>query len=139
MHGKLKGKSIKRRAFFWEIAALVLIGVFAFMTKMDVQNGNIPQKWATAFLATLITFGLVIYFHRKGLWRWSFWASLAICLAAHIIVVWVFFEYVLHGVGRFSILFWYPVMLFEMFGLLIAVAKLERMLTGKKETIKLSF
>jgi hypothetical protein len=139
MHGKLKGKSIKRRASFWEIAVLVLVGVFAFMTRIDFQSRNIPRKWATAFLATLITFGLVIYVRRKELSRWSFWASLAICLAAHIIVVWIFFEYVLHGVGRFSILFWYPIMLVETFGLLIAVAKLEKKLSGKQGTINLSF
>jgi hypothetical protein len=36
-------------------------------------------------------------------------------------------------------LFWYPIMLVETFGLLIAVAKLEKKLSGKQGTINLSF
>ena len=40
---------------------------------------------------------------------------------------------------RFSILFWYPIMLAEIFALLIAVKRIHDKLTGKHETIKLSF
>jgi hypothetical protein len=53
-------------------------------------------------------------------------------------VTWVFFQYVLYGVARFSILFWYPVMLVEVFVLLIAVKRIHDKLTGTHETIKLS-
>jgi len=71
--------------------------------------------------------------------RWAFWAAISICLGAHAIVTWVFFQYVLYGVDRLSILFWYPVLLVEVFVLLIAVKGIHNRLTGTHETIKLSF
>ena len=39
---------------------------------------------------------------------------------------------------RFSILFWYPVMLVEVFVFLIAVKRIHDKLTGTHETMKLS-
>ena len=40
---------------------------------------------------------------------------------------------------RFSIWFWLPVMLIELFVLLIALKRLERILTGRNEETKLNF
>ena len=53
-------------------------------------------------------------------------------------MTWTFFQYVLYGVDRFSILFWYPVMVVEVLALLIAVKKIHDKLTGTHEIIKLS-
>lgn len=138
MHGKLKGHKWKNRASLWEYALLLLIGVFTFMLASDFHSRGIPQKWATAMMGTIITFGFVIYACRRMFNRWAFWAAIGICLGAHILAMWVFFQYVLSGVERFSILFWYPIMLVEAFGLLIAVKRIHDKLTGKRETIKLS-
>jgi len=117
---------------------LLLVGVFAFMTAGEMDNRGIQQKWATAIMGTLVTFGIVVYLCRRMWTRWAFWAANSICLAAHAIVTWVFFQYVLYGVERFSILFWYPVLLLEVFVLLIAVKRIHDRLTGTHETIKLS-
>jgi hypothetical protein len=138
MHGKLKGDKRKRRASLWEYALLLLIGVFAFMLAGDLHDRGIPHKWATAILGTIVPFGFVVYVCRRMLNRLAFWAAISICLGAHIIATWIFFQYVLCGVDRFSILFWYPIMLGEIFALLIAVKRIHDKLTGKRETIKLS-
>jgi|ERR1700686_49737 len=136
MYGKLSRKKIKRRSSFWENTLLVLFGVFAFVLAGDLHDNGIPQKWGTAVLGTLIPFGFVIFAFRERLLRWSFWGSLGICLTIHILVIWAFFEYVLDGVGRFSILFWLPVMLIEMFLLLVVVKRIEETFTGRHETMK---
>jgi len=139
MHRKLKEKSQKRHTSFGEYVLLILFGVFAFMTAGQLDNRGIPHKWATAIMGTVMTFGIVIYLCRRMWTRWAFWAAIGICLAGHTIVTWVFFQYVLYGANRFSILFWYPVMLVEVFVLLIAVKRIHDKLTGTRETIKLSF
>lgn len=115
------------------------MGVFAFMTAGELHNRGIAHRWATAILGTAVTFGIVIYFCRRMWTRLAFWAAIGICLTAHTIVIWFFFQYVLSGVDQFSILFWYPVMLAEVFVLLIAVKRIHDKLTGTRETIKLSF
>jgi hypothetical protein len=138
MHQKLKGETRKRRTSFGEYVLLLLLGVFVFVTAGELHNRGIPHKWATAIIGTLGTFGIVVYLCRRIWNRWAFWVAIGICLGAHTIVTWVFFQYVLHGVDRFSILFWYPVMLVEVFVLLIVVKRIHDKLTGTHETIKLS-
>ncbi len=138
MHGRLKSNKIRRRASFWENGLLVLIGVFAFVLAGNLHGRGIPQKWGTAILGTLIPFGFVIYAFRQRLLRWSFWGALTICLFAHLLILWIFFQYVLSSINRFSILLWLPVMLIEVFVLLIVVKRIEEKLTGKHETIKMS-
>jgi len=138
MHRKLKGETRKRRFSFGEYVLLLLIGAFTFMTAGELHNGSIPHKWATAIMGTLVTFGIVVYVCRRMWTRWGFWVAICICLAVHAIVTLVFFQYVLYGVERFSILFWYPVMLVEIFLFLIAVKRIHDKLTGTHETIKLS-
>ena len=138
MHRKLKGETRKRRFSFGEYVLLLLIGAFTFMTAGELHNGSIPHKWATAIMGTLVTFGIVVYVCRRMWTRWAFWLAICICLAVHAIVTLVFFQYVLYGVERFSILFWYPVMLVEIFLFLIAVKRIHDKLTGTHETIKLS-
>jgi hypothetical protein len=56
----------------------------------------------------------------------------------HAVVVGMFFQYVLADVRTFSIWFWYPVMVAEMFVLIIAVKRIEEKITGRRETVKLS-
>jgi len=138
MH-ELKRKKIKRRASFWESVVLVLIGIFTYLVASNFSDRGIAQKWTTAVLATIITFGFVIYVCREIVLRWSFWVAIAICLAVHIVVLWGFFQYVLQRVERFGILFWYPIMLAEVFVLLVAVKRLEEKLTGKHEATRLRF
>jgi hypothetical protein len=138
MHGKLKGNKIRSRRSIWENAILILIGVSAFAFAGAAHNRGVDQKWLTAVFGTLIPFGFVIFAFRLRLLRWSFWASLATCLAIHILLLWAFFQYVLANLQTFPILLWYPVMLIEVIVLLIAVKRIEERLIGHRETIKLS-
>jgi len=139
MHGKLKGNKITRRRSIWENAILLLIGVSGFAFAGAARKRGIDQKWLTAVFGTLIPFGFVIFAFRPRLLRWSFWASLAMCLAVHVLVLWTLFQYILAIFQTFPILLWYPVMLIETVVLLIIVKRIEERLTGHRETIKLSF
>ena len=97
-----------------------------------------PRKWLTALFGTLIPFCLVIFLRRRNL-RWPFWASFSICLGLHIVAVWAFFQFVLADFQAFTILLWLPIMLAEIFIVLIAIKRIEQKLTGRHETVKLSF
>jgi hypothetical protein len=132
------GDKRKRRTSFKEYALLLWIGLFAYVLASDLHDRGLPHKWATATLGTIGTFGFVIWACRQMWNRWAFWAAIGVCLGVHTVVIWVFFQYILHGVDRFSILFWYPIMLGEVVALLIAVKRIHDKLTSKRETIKLS-
>jgi hypothetical protein len=137
MLGKLKGSGLKKRTAIVENVLIVLIGAFAFLVARSLHYRAVPQKWATALMGTLVTFAFVIYAFRQRLFRWSFWASLSICFALHALAIFVFFRYALDAAGKFSILFWLPIMLVEIFVLLIAVKRIEEKLTGQHATMKL--
>src|SRR6267142_6577533 len=128
MHGKLKRNKIRRHRSIWENAILVLIGVSAFTFAGAARNRGVDQKWLTAVFGSLIPFGFVILAFRLRLLRWSFWASLAMCLAVHGLLLRAFFQYVLANFQTFPILLWYPVMLIEVVVLLIAVKRIEERL-----------
>jgi len=130
---------MKRRTSFREAIVLILTGVFAFVLAGSFSQRGIAQKWATAVIATVIVFGFVAYARRQSFLRWSFWASFSICFVIHVVLVVFLFRLVLSKIERFSILFWYPVMLIEVVILFVVIKKLEEKLTGKREIVKLSF
>jgi hypothetical protein len=138
LHGKLKRDSLKRGASIWENAILLLIGVSGFFLAASARSNGIQRKWVTALFGTLIPFCLVIFLRRRSL-RWSFWVGLSICLGTHLVAIWVFFRYVLADFETFSPLFWLPVMLVEIFVLLVATKRIEQKLTGNNEAIKIGF
>jgi hypothetical protein len=139
MYGKLKRNNIKKRGSFWENALLLLIGVFAFVLARSLHDRGIQQKWATAILGTLIPFSFVVFAFRQKLLRWSLWASVAICLAIHMIAIWTCFHYILNNVESFPVLLWFPAMIVEVIVLLIVVKRIEERLSGRHERINLSF
>jgi hypothetical protein len=135
-NGKLmreKRRKIRRRASLIEWLSAVALGLAAVVLGIAAYNHGIPIKWVTAVMATLLPFSMVIYSYRRRPLRWDFWTAMAICLLLHSIGMWVIFQYVFSGLQRFSILFWYPIMFFEMIALLLAIKRIQTMLTGKKE------
>jgi hypothetical protein len=137
MQGRIKGKSLKRRVSFRENTIAVLGGVLAFVLLIVADNIGISKKWVTAALGTIFAFSFVIYAFRRKLLRWSFWAAFVICLAVHVLFIWLFFYYVLRDFQRFSILFWMPIVLIETVVLLVAVKRVEEKFTGQHESMKL--
>ena len=71
--------------------------------------------------------------------EWSFWMALLICLAIHILAIWVIFERILAMFSHFSPLLWLPFMLVELFGLIIVSTRIERAITGKRDVVKPDF
>ena len=138
MSRKWKDKKRRRRTSFFENSILVVVGVTVFYLAGLAHDRGIAQKWVTALFATLAPFSMVIYARRKTL-SWSFGMALLICLVIHILAIWAIFEYVLTSFSRFSPLFWLPLMLVELFGLIIVSRRIERAFTGRRDVIKLDF
>jgi hypothetical protein len=120
---------VKKKASLWETGSLVLFGAFSYMLASGFADRGIAQKWATATVATLMIFAAVIYFARPRVTRWTFWTALSICFLGHAFLVWLVFDLILKGTSRFSILFWYPIILVEVVALLIVENRIERRLS----------
>jgi hypothetical protein len=138
MHGELRRDKIRRRDSVRGWTMTLVAALVTFVLLVAAHDQGIPKKWVTATMGTLGPFSFVIYAYRGRLLRLSFWTSLAICLGVHIVVIWIFFQYVLISFQAFSIWFWFPVMLIEAFVLLVAVKRIEEKITCQHETIKLS-
>lgn len=138
MHGKLRRNRLKMRRSLWENAVLVLTAITVFALAVAAHERGIAQKWVTAFFGTAFPFAFVTYLRRESLRR-PFWVSLAICLTVHCITIAVVFRYVLSHFQTFSPLLWYPVMMVEVFVLLIAVKRIEDKLTDTHEIVRLKF
>ena len=72
---------------------------------------------------------------------WTFWTALIICLLVHCALIFVFFQFVLRDFAGFNPLLWTPVMVPEIFALLIVIGKLEKKfgLDPKGKPIRLTF
>ncbi|MEQ1472558.1 MAG: hypothetical protein ABLQ96_01990 [Candidatus Acidiferrum sp.] len=138
MYGQLKKNKVRRQRALWENVLLLFMGVMAFLLAGAAHDRGIAEKWVTALFGTVFPFALVTYLRRESLRR-SFWMSLTICLVAHCIVIAAIFQYVLGAFQKFSPLLWLAPMLLEVVVLLIVVKRIETKLTGKNETVKLSF
>jgi hypothetical protein len=103
---------------------------------MGARSLRIPEKWATALMGSLLTFGGVLYAFRTHVKRWSFWLSFLIAVAAHVAATFVLVNYVFRDVQRISILLWYPGAIAEAILFLIVVKRIEEKFTGKHEIIK---
>jgi hypothetical protein len=75
---------------------------------------------------------MVVYFHRRWFSWWTFWLSLAICLVVHSILIFGFFQYILHNVQRLSPLLWASIAGLDFFALLLTIAKMENKLSGDR-------
>jgi hypothetical protein len=135
VYSKLKNAQIKRGRAIRESIWLLAVVVFCLIATFYTEKWGLDRKWVTALLGTVVPFGFVTYVNRRRLARWSFWISLFVCLAIHLLAVWAVFQYVLSGFRTFSPLLWYPVMLLEMFALLIVEKRLEEKLTGERYTM----
>ena len=97
-----------------------------------------PQKWHAAIFGTIFPFGfLLLSYPSRCLKRWSFWASVAICLTVHLVGIWILFQYVFEKIQQFGWALWLPVAIVEALGLLVAVKNIEEKLTGKREIVEL--
>ena len=139
MRGKSQRNKIRRRNSItnWSITFVAAVVTFALLIATDRRN--ISMKWVTAIMGTLGPFSFVVYACRRLAFRWSFWTALTICLAVHLLAIWIVFQYVLAAFQTVNVWLWLPVMLIEAFVLLIAIKRISEKLTGKQETIKLDF
>jgi hypothetical protein len=130
MHGLLTNRHRKRSSLAENV--LILLGVVIAVEAVRVaDNHGVPQKWHAAVLGTLVPFLSMVWFYRMRWSRWSFWASLSICLAVHVAATWIFFQYVLLNVQHVALLVCYPIVLIEVFVLAVVVQRLDDKFAGR--------
>jgi hypothetical protein len=125
MRGKSQRSKIRRRDSItnWTITFVAAVVTFALLIATD--RHNISRKWVTAIVGTLGPFSLVVYACRRLAFKWSFWTALTICLALHLLAIWIVFRYVLAAFQTVNIWLWLPVMLTEALVLLIAIKRIS--------------
>ena len=105
---------------------MVILAAVIFLDRMGA-----PEKWHAAVYGTVVPFATVLSVYHHKWAHWHFWASLGICFAVHLVVLWYVFDKV-WPLQTMGILIWTPVMFVE--GILIfgLVPALERKLKGTK-------
>ncbi len=137
MYGKLKKAELRKRERFANVKIILISAICTFFLLVAADNRDISRKWVTAIIGTAGPFILVLYAFRRRLSRWSLWVAVFLCLAAHSLIFFFFFQYVLASVQWFSIWLMLPVMIVETFVLLILVKRIEEGFTGRRETMRL--
>jgi threonine/homoserine efflux transporter RhtA len=137
MHGKLRGHTTKRSSLREYLGILVMLLIALGLATLSDREG-MPQKWHAAILGTVVPFGVAVMSLRRRWARRTFWTALLMCLAVHILLMWIFFERVLSNIQNFGTIYWFPVAFVETFVLLLVVKRVEEKLTGTRETYKLS-
>jgi hypothetical protein len=137
MRGKSQRNKIRRRDSITNWTVTFVAAAVTSALLIATNRRNIPRRWVTAIVGTLGPFSLVVYACRRLAFKWSFWTALAICLAIHLLAIWIVFQYLLAAFQTVNIWLWLPVMLMEAFVLLIAIKRISEKLTGKQKTIKL--
>jgi hypothetical protein len=119
----------------WIIA---LVSVLAFCIAIAGHRYGLGQKWNAAVVGTAAPFGAVIMGYRRWWRRASFWLSFFLCFLVHCVVFIVILKYWLAGVTHMGILTLAPIAFGEAFVLLVAVFKVDHLLTGKNDSIRIS-
>jgi hypothetical protein len=91
MHGTVT-EDKKQRTPTGEKVALGIVGLLGFFGAVFLDRNGLPQKWQAAIYGTIPPFALVIVSYRLGWRRWSFWASLGICVAIHTMAIFLYFQ-----------------------------------------------
>jgi len=136
MHSELTKRPRSRSSTTENFAILVGI-IITIALAITADRNGMPQKWHAAIFGTTVPFGVALVSYRARWTRWSFWSALAICLVVHSLIIWVVFQYVLANVYHFGWALWFPIAFVEAFVLLVAVQKVEEILTGRHERAKL--
>jgi ABC-type Na+ efflux pump permease subunit len=91
MNKRLK-KAVKSRESKWEGFVLFSLAIIACVVVFII---GAPDKWLTAIYCTIPTFsGTIAYFKN----RWSsptFWTTISVCFALHLVLTWFIFAILL--------------------------------------------
>jgi hypothetical protein len=137
MHKQLEEQTRHRSSIRENLG--ILIGVTVTIVAAIIMDGRgMPQRWHAAIFGTTVPFVFVVLSYPSAwLRRWSFWTSVAICLALHLVGIWILFQYGLTQIPRLGWGLWLPIAAVEAVVLLVAVKKIEEKLTGKHEVVEL--
>jgi hypothetical protein len=110
----------------------ICVGIVAFFAAHKAYRMGMPQKWNAAILGTLVPFYAVVIIRRSSWFRSTFWMSIGACFAAHCLLIWVFFEFILWDAQSFGWIWWVPVAFIETVALLSLQLGLERKLRAMR-------
>lgn len=86
MHNTVKRRVLTSDNLVLLVAVLVAIGAFLMQSSLGMA-----QRWHAATAWTRVPFSVVVVTYRRYWSFWRFWASLAICLALHLGLMWLIF------------------------------------------------
>jgi hypothetical protein len=114
-----------------ENVIIAIVSVAAVLMAIVLDKAGMPHKWHTAIFGTLVPFTTVTLLRRPSWVRQTFWFSLWLLLALHIVVICVVFGIVLRRVITLGLLWWLPIAFVDVFVLLDLQRRLEKWLRSK--------
>lgn len=111
--------------------------VFGMSVIIYLDSHGYPRRMGTAVFGMIGPFVPVALAFRRRWDKFSFWKSFLLCFLMHAILLWVLFMYVFGRGWAPGWGLWSPVAFVEVFVLLAVVKRVEDLITGKREIIRL--
>lgn len=102
--------------------SICVVGVIAVIV---MHRLGIAQKWDAALMGTLASFWVIIGLFRPLWLRPSFWISVTIWFAVHLLFTWFVFQVLLASFFKVNVFFWAPIATVECLVLYIVVGNSE--------------
>lgn len=128
MHGTVNGDR-------FEIGTLSSIAActVAVIAGLVLYRLHVAQKWNAAFIGTLAPFWYLAAVFRLRWRHYSFWISFGICLAAHLLLLWLIFAVILGRTETVGIFVWIPAAMIESVPLYMSINALDRKFRSNRE------
>jgi len=120
-----------------ENLSLVVALAVMLCVLMFADHNGLPHKWHTAIFGTVLPFWVAVARCPLRWGRWSFWASLAICLFVHLLAISTLFHHLGLGFAPGWGL-WVPVAFAETFALIAIVRRMDNKLSGRHRPLTVS-
>jgi hypothetical protein len=113
-------------AIGWIAAALALVAAII------LDKGDAPHRWHAAIMWTLCAFGSVIILSRRKWGSRRFWVPFTVCLALHVVAMWVIFARIFASLTVLGTLYAIPLAFVEAIFLSGIISVMERKLGSNK-------
>lgn len=134
MHGLLEKRRSKPSSFGENIVLLTGAAIAIAAVTLADRYGA-PQKWHAAVVGTVVPFLVIVWVYRMRWPKWTFWASLTMCLAVHATAIYIFFALILRNLKSLPLVVWFPVVFIEVFVLLVVVQRLDDKFGGRRSVV----
>jgi hypothetical protein len=129
--------AVKRRVITRDNLVLVVAGLIAICAVIMEGRLGLPQRWHAATTWTIVPFAFVAMIYHKYWISWRFWTAWTVCLAVHLLGMWLIFSRLLVKVQWMGTMYVMPLEFLEGLALVIPVGLLMRKLGHKGKYIYL--